>query len=89
MKIKIIEAMHLGKPVVTTPKGAKGMPTGTELHFYTAADAQQFADTVIDLLQSPEKVVQKTKLAQQFVDDNLSHLTITQALIHFYQKISA
>ncbi|MBK9455592.1 MAG: glycosyltransferase [Bacteroidetes bacterium] len=89
MKIKIIEAMHLGKPVVTTPKGAKGMPTGTGLHFYTAADAQQFADIVIDLLQSPEKVVQKTKLAQQFVDDNLSHLTITQALIHFYQKISA
>lgn len=89
MKIKIIEAMHLGKPVVTTQKGAKGMPTGTELHFYIAADAQQFADTVIELLQSPEKVLQKTKLAQQFVDDTLSHLSITQTLIHFYQKISA
>ncbi len=87
MKIKIIEAMQLGKPVVTTLKGAKGMPDGIENHIYIANDATQFVQLLQQLLSHTEQAQLAAKKAQQFVLNNLSHREIANHLIHFYETL--
>ena len=87
MKIKIIEAMFLGKPVVTTSKGASGMPDGTSDYFYTASSVQTFIQQVTTLLEQPEIGKQKGLQAKTFVEQQLSHSAITQQLIEFYQNL--
>lgn len=88
MKIKIVEAMNNHKPVVTTAKGIQGMPAGTDLHCYVSGNAQQFADNVIQLFESPDTGIKKAKEAQEFVRTNINNTFITNQLIHFYQKIA-
>lgn len=87
MKIKIIEAMHLGKPVITTQKGAKGMPDGIAAHIYIAHDAAQFITLLQQLLNNNNEAILNAKKAQQFVINTLSNRQIANQLIQFYQTL--
>jgi glycosyltransferase involved in cell wall biosynthesis len=51
LKIKNIEALGYGKPLVTTSVGAVGMENGSHSAFLAADTAQDFANAVIGLLQ--------------------------------------
>lgn len=87
MKIKIIEAMHLSKPVITTRKGATGMPDGTAEHIYIADDAGEFIEQIKMLLTNPEIGFRKGVDAQNFVAKNLNHNEIAARLLQFYQTL--
>lgn len=50
-RIKILEAMALGVPVVTTPKGADGLDVENGRHLLIASDSDKFAESVIRLLR--------------------------------------
>jgi sugar transferase (PEP-CTERM/EpsH1 system associated) len=52
---KILEAMALGKAVVTTPLGAEGIDGVSESHFVVADSANEFADATIELLQNENR----------------------------------
>lgn len=88
MKIKIAEAMAVGKVVVTTYKGAEGMPEGMDLHLYVADDPMEFAQLVTGLLLSPESTSDKGLDAQRYMMRNLSNSAIAERLIDFYQTLS-
>jgi glycosyltransferase involved in cell wall biosynthesis len=88
MKIKIAEAMAVGKVVVTTYKGAEGMPEGMDLHLYVADDPIEFAQLVVALLLSPESTHDKGIDAQGYMVRNLSNTAIAERLTHFYQTLS-
>lgn len=88
MKIKIAEAMAVGKVVVTTYKGAEGMPEGMDLHLYVADDPMEFAQLVVALLISPEATHDKGIDAQGYMLRNLSNSAIAERLTHFYQTLS-
>lgn len=49
-RLKILEAMALGTPVVATPKGAEGLDVADGEHLVLADDPQRFAAAVLRLL---------------------------------------
>jgi glycosyltransferase involved in cell wall biosynthesis len=53
-RLKILEAMALGTPVVSTSKGAEGLRVRDGDHLLLADDSETFASRVVDLLRSPE-----------------------------------
>jgi sugar transferase (PEP-CTERM/EpsH1 system associated) len=59
-RLKILEAMALGTPVISTSKGAEGLEATPGENILIADDPAQFADTVLRLLDDP---VLRTKLA--------------------------
>jgi glycosyltransferase involved in cell wall biosynthesis len=55
LKIKTVEALALGKAVVTTSCGAEGLERGTGSAFIVADDMRQLAREVVELLQNPTR----------------------------------
>ena len=64
---KILEAMAMGKPVITTSKAAEGINAVPGKHFLLADDPDQFIQTVSMLLQAPEKRKQLGLEAREYV----------------------
>jgi len=54
-RLKLIEAMAAGKAVVSTRIGAEGFPVENGRHLILADEPVQFAQSVLALLNSPEK----------------------------------
>lgn len=50
-RLKILEAMALGTPVVATPKGAEGLQVKHGWDILLAQDARSFASEVLALLE--------------------------------------
>ncbi|MEI7853680.1 MAG: glycosyltransferase family 4 protein [Planctomycetota bacterium] len=57
LSIKTMEAMAFGKPIVTTPKGARGMNIDANPFMIVdmKKDPESFAAAILNLLDSPEK----------------------------------
>jgi glycosyltransferase involved in cell wall biosynthesis len=45
-RLKVIEAMAYGRPVVSTPLGSEGLPVRSHEHFLAAGTAEQFTETL-------------------------------------------
>jgi glycosyltransferase involved in cell wall biosynthesis len=54
-RLKILEAMALGTPVVSTSKGAEGLDLKQGEHLLIADGPDAFARAVIDLLEDPDR----------------------------------
>jgi glycosyltransferase involved in cell wall biosynthesis len=52
-RLKILEAMALGVPVVATSKGAEGLDAEPGRHLLVADDPLEFADATVQLLRDP------------------------------------
>jgi glycosyltransferase involved in cell wall biosynthesis len=53
-RLKIFEAMSMGKAVVSTTVGAEGLPVSHGRDIAIADDPQAFADAVVALIQDPD-----------------------------------
>ena len=49
-RLKILEAMAIGTPVVATSKGAEGLDAQTGEHLFVTDEPGEFAETIIKLL---------------------------------------
>lgn len=54
-RLKIFEALAMGKATVSTSIGAEGLPVSPGRDIVIADGASDFADAVIDLLQNPDR----------------------------------
>lgn len=54
-RLKIFEALAMGKAVVSTGVGAEGLPLVSGEHFLAADDPEAFSQAVIRLLRNPEE----------------------------------
>jgi polysaccharide biosynthesis protein PslH len=55
MKVKAIESLRRGKPVVSSSIGAQGLPPAAREAIALADDGPEFARTVIELLREPRR----------------------------------
>jgi len=69
-RLKILEAMSLGTPVIATSKGAEGLGARPEEHILIADDPQLFADHVVRLLCDDELRNSISANALQFIKDH-------------------
>jgi glycosyltransferase involved in cell wall biosynthesis len=54
-RLKIFEALAMGKAVVSTTIGAEGLPLVSGEHFVQADDPATFASAVVALLKDPDR----------------------------------
>jgi polysaccharide biosynthesis protein PslH len=69
-RIKIFEAMAMGKAVVSTSMGAEGLPVRHGENIILADDPADFARQVVDLLHDPPRRRQLGHAARQLVEES-------------------
>jgi glycosyltransferase involved in cell wall biosynthesis len=80
VKLKVVEALRAGVPLVTTPVGAQGLP-GLSQVVAVHDDAASFADAVVALLQDPSGW-EKCSLRQvEFAGTRFSRQAMTASLL--------
>lgn len=76
-RLKIFEAMAMGKAIVSTSIGAEGLPVEHEKDIILADDPQEFARRVIDLLKGPSARSALGKAARELVERSYSWSAVT------------
>jgi glycosyltransferase involved in cell wall biosynthesis len=71
-RLKIFEAMAMGKAVVSTTVGAEGLAILPETHFVPADGAREFADAVIALINDPDRRHRIGAAGRSLVEDRYS-----------------
>ena len=86
MRIKIIEGMALGKPIVTTDIGTEGIPTENGKNILIANDADRFTDAITELINDRDLSNRIGKSAIGFIQEKFDNLVQAEALIEFYKQ---
>jgi len=71
-KIKVLEAMSMGKPIVSTSFGAKGINVSHDKDIIIADGAREFADSVIHLLNNEPLRLSMGSNARKMVEKEYS-----------------
>ena len=79
-RLKILESMALGTPVVSTSKGAEGLDASDNEHVFITDSAPQFARRTVELMQSPETRLRMGWNARRLVEDRYDWAVIGQRL---------
>lgn len=82
-RFKILEAMSLGNPVVTTSIGIEGIESVNEIHALIADDAIEFANKIIQLTNHPGKSSLISSNARQLVETKYSWDIIGESLANY------
>jgi glycosyltransferase involved in cell wall biosynthesis len=85
IRIKILEAMAMGKVVISTPLGASGIGASDGRHLFIAESAETFLGILEKLHGNPELIIQIGQQARQFVKENFDNLVLSEKLIVFYK----
>lgn len=88
MRIKIIEGMALGKPIITTDIGTEGIPTENWNNILIANDENQFTDAIQRLISDRNLADQIGRNAIGFIQEKFDNLSQAGALIEFYTQHS-
>lgn len=87
-RLKILEAMAIGTPVVATSKGAEGLDAVSGEHLFVADDPRQFADDVLRLLGKNSLRVRISSNARNFVGENYDWAKVMPELFSLLERIS-
>jgi len=81
MRIKIIEAMALGRIIVTTPIGAEGIPAKDQTDLIIRNEPKSFAQALIDLWENKKLMKEMSQNAYTFVQTNFENKTLLETFI--------
>jgi glycosyltransferase involved in cell wall biosynthesis len=87
LRIKIIEAMCHGKPVVATPAAAKGLAAADLRGIFICDDAGKFSDTLISLIDNPAMREAAGNAAKEVVMTRFDNRKLTATLYGFYKEL--
>ena len=86
-RLKIVEALSKGKPVVSTRLGAEGLDVVDGKHLLLADEPQEFADQVERVLADSDLAQRLGAAGRQLMEDRYSWGTITRQLEDFYDEL--
>jgi glycosyltransferase involved in cell wall biosynthesis len=87
IRIKIVEAMALGRVVITTSIGAEGLDVQDGKHLFIANTPEEFVAVVNKCVSMPDICSIISENAQHYISVNHNNAVIAQKIIDFYQKI--
>ncbi|MCC7165049.1 MAG: glycosyltransferase [Anaerolineae bacterium] len=88
-RLKILEAMSLGVPVVATRKGAEGLGLTDKVHLLLADTPQEFATAVLALLQNADLCERLSHAARERVCQEFDWREIQGRFDRVLQSVSA
>ena len=86
-RLKIFEALAMGKAVVSTTVGAEGLSILPDTHFVAADGARPFADAVIALLKDPERRQRIAAAGRSLVEDRYSWVQVARPFERHCQSV--
>ncbi len=87
-RIKILEAMAYGRPVVSTSVGAEGLEVSAGEHILIADEPREFADRCVELLQDPRKRASIASRAYQLVKEKYDTGVFRQKMDEVFQTLT-
>ena len=88
-RLKVLEAMAAGRPVVSTSIGAEGLEAQVGKHLLLADNPTQFAASVIEILTKPRLAESIATDARQFVENVYSWPIIGEILSQYCQLVAS
>lgn len=86
MRIKIIEGMALGKPIVSTPIGTEGISTQSGKNILIADNEKEFVADVERLITDDELFHNISRNAIEYIQEKFDNLALAGALTDFYKN---
>ncbi len=83
---KVLEAMACGTPVITTPQTVSSLPLRAEHDVLVAPDPQQFAASILELLESAGAQKQLGKAGRAYVETHHNWIEIAGRLEQIYAQ---
>jgi len=87
-RLKILEAMAFGRPVVTTSIGCEGLDVVEGEHLLIGDTAEAFAENVISLLRHPELSERMAGSARRLVEKSYDWSVIAPKLLQVYRAVA-
>lgn len=85
-RLKLLEAMAMGKPVVVTRLGAEGYPVKHKRELLLADAPAEFAAAVANLLKAPERRAALGRTARAFVEQHYDWRAIVPRVERVYER---
>jgi hypothetical protein len=87
-RLKIVEALALGTPVVSTTIGAQGLGLEHGQHLLLADDDEAFARAVLRLLDDPAAGERLGRTGSAFVHEHYSWRRLAQELVDTWERVA-
>jgi glycosyltransferase involved in cell wall biosynthesis len=89
MRIKVLEAMALGKPVIATPVGAGGIGATSGIEILIGNDAEEFANEVVRCIGDDGLAVRIGEAARAFVLGRYDEDTLATNVLEFFKSAAS
>jgi len=89
IRVKIIEAMAMGKTVISTELGTEGIPASEDKELFHAQTAEDFIDAIRTLAARPSRIAETGLAARQLVFSRFNNRDLTRKLLAFYKSHTA
>jgi len=86
MRIKIIEGMALGKPIISTSIGTEGISTTSGKNILIANNEEEFARSVSKLIADKDTFNEISRNAIEYIHEKFDNLALAGTLAGFYKK---
>lgn len=86
IRIKILEAMALGRPVVTTPIGIEGIPAQNKRDIMVAEKPELFKNQIVDLIKSDELALELAAGGRKLIQENFDTFDLSTRLDRFFKE---
>jgi glycosyltransferase involved in cell wall biosynthesis len=88
-RLKIFEALAMGKAVVSTQVGAEGLPIVSGQHFLQADSPADFAQAVVTLLKDPDRRHALGMAGRRLVEERYSWAEVTRQFENHCEEVVA
>ncbi len=86
IRIKILEGMAMGRPVVTTSVGIEGIHAENKRDLLVADDPESFKDHLIRLVSEEEEATRLVTSARQLIQQNFDTFGLSTRLSQFFKE---
>jgi len=87
MRAKILEAMSLGKVVITTPLGLEGIDATDGVEVLEATHEEAFMNQLKYCVQNQNEIVKMGKKARLFIEEQYDYHSVSKRLMSFYESL--
>jgi glycosyltransferase involved in cell wall biosynthesis len=87
IKIKLLENLAIGKPIITTSEGVRGVQVTNDKEVIIADDRESFREAIYALNMDVQKRKKLGEAGKTFVVNNFGEQKITRRLIAFIKEI--